>query len=101
MNIAELYNDGTPDEMVYGVGGAWYAAYRSDLAVLTNVHGKITSYRYDDDADMESAMRAIRRYGRVEERVEEPKPTPTSPGKGGDIIDAFFRAEGETRDKWD
>lgn len=91
-NIATLYNDEVPDETVYGIGGVWYAAYRSELTVLTNVTDKITKYTYEDGADMETAMRAIRRYGKVETAA----PTPSN--KGNDIIDAFFRAEGEVRE---
>lgn len=85
MDIKTLHRTVTPDEVVMGVGGVWYAAYRKEATVLTNVSGRITRYSYVDAEDLESAMRVIRRYRKPE--------APSN--KGHEIIDAFFRAEGE------
>jgi hypothetical protein len=94
-----LYDDVIPDEMV-SRGPFWYATYRSEWCILTNAYNleQVRRYDYETEADLESAMRHVRRYGKRWEPskvVEAPEETPVS--KSNPIIDAFFRAEGDVR----
>jgi hypothetical protein len=96
--IDQLITEAEADEIVYSAKGVWYAAYNTEFTVLTNVSGaRVSRYDYVDAADLESAMRKIRRY-EVLQPVLQPVAQPPSrkPDKGGHgIIDDFFKAEAE------
>jgi len=85
VDIIKLYETVEPDEIVDSSHGVWYASYVTELAILTNVAGPVRRYVYVDAADLESAMRMVRRYA-VEPDFRKHHNT--------DLIDAFFEAEG-------
>lgn len=89
-----LLTEEAADEVVHGIDNVWYASYKSEFALLTNVNGYLQRYQYADEEDLESAMRAVRRYA-VKRKSDKQNPPTRKVSTGHDVIDAFFEAEGK------